>query len=135
MHKLALQLQKEATAGADLEKLEEKAYEAAGDPSIPEIDLGIQVPDEIPVEYRKLMFDLNTGQVSEVIENDHEYLFFKCIEKHPVPMTEAKQVMGWLRLRDARRLLKDSVKTQLNEQYFLPFPAEDQREAGEQTTP
>jgi hypothetical protein len=135
MHKLALRIQKEAAAGVDTDKLEEKVYKLAGDPSVPGTDMGEQVPDQIPVEYRKLMFDLNAGQVSQVSEDDHEYLIFKCTEKHVIPLTEAKRFLGWLRMRDLKESLRDSVKTQFNEQYFPTAGPGGQKEADTEKTP
>jgi len=122
MHEAALAIQKEAAAGGDIEKLQDKAYQIAGDPSVPDTDLGEQVPDQIPVEYRKLIFDLKAGEVSQVTEDDHEYLIFKCAEMHTIPAGDRKKFVGWLRMRDSRQALRDSVKTEYNEQYF-PKPA------------
>jgi hypothetical protein len=126
MHQLALRLQKEAAAGADPDKLQEKAYKIAGNESVPDTDLGTQVPDQIPVEYRKLLFDLKPGQVSELTENDHEYLIFKCTEKEAIPPVEAKSFVRFLRMRDSRRALKDGVKVQFNEEYFGPVSSQEQ---------
>jgi hypothetical protein len=128
MHKAALDLQKEAVAGADPDELEEKAYKIAGSEAVPDTDLGIQVPDQIPIEYRKLLFDLKPGEVSQVIENDHEYLFFKCTEKENIPAAESKSFMGFLRMRDARRTMKDGVQMQFNEDYFGPPGSQEEAE-------
>jgi hypothetical protein len=119
MHQLALTIQKEAAAGWNMERLQAKAYKAANDESVPDIDLGHPVPDEIPVEYRKLVFDLKPGQVSAVTEDDHEYLIFKCTEKKTIPPEERKKFYGWLRMRDARQSLKDMVQVQFDPQYFI----------------
>jgi len=119
MRALALKIQKAAATGEKFDKLEEKAYKVAGSSSVPNTDLGTPVPDEIPSEYRKLIFDLEPGQVSQVTEDDHEYLIFKCDWKRTIPETERKHFMGWLRMRDARAALEKSVSIRLNEQYFL----------------
>ena len=131
MHRLALRIQKEAAAGGDFDKLEEKAYKVAGDSAVPGTDLGQRLPDEVPAEYRKMIFDLNPGQVSEVAEDDHEYLIFKCAEKHIEPPAERKKLCGWLRIRDAREALSNSVKTHFNPQYFPTAPGSNQKQAGE----
>ena len=122
MHQLALKIQKEAAAGGNVDKLEEKAYKAAHDPSVPETDLGEPVPEEAPAEFRKLIFDLQPGQVSAVVENDHEYLIYKCVERHTVPQAERKKLYGWLRMRDSKQALQDTVQTQFNPQYFQVAP-------------
>jgi hypothetical protein len=129
MHSLALTIQKQAAAGWNMEKLQAKAYKAANDESVPDIDLGHPVPDEIPVEYRKLVFDLKPGQVSAVSEDDHEYLIFKCLEKKTIPPDERKKFYGWLRMRDARQALQDMVQVQFNPQYFLAPAKGDQSAA------
>jgi hypothetical protein len=126
MHQLALKIQKEAAAGGSIDKLEEKAYKAAHDPSIPDTDLGEPVAEEVPPEFRKLIFDLQAGQVSAVVENDHEYLIYKCVERHPVPPAERKKLYGWLRMRDSKQALQDMVQTQFNPQYFEVTPVKGQ---------
>jgi len=131
MHEAALAIQKEAAAGGDIEKLQDKAYQIAGDPSVPDTDLGEQMPDQIPLEYRKLIFDLKAGEVSQVTENDHEYLIFKCAERRTVPAADVKKFVGWLRMRDSREALRDSVKTEYNEQYFPKTTAGEKDASGE----
>jgi PPIC-type PPIASE domain len=119
MHRLALTIQKQAAAGWNMERLQAKAYKAANDESVPDIDLGHPVPEEVPVEYRKLVFDLKPGQVSAVAEDEHEYLIFKCLDKQTIPADERKKFYGWLRMRDSRQALKDMVQVQFDQQYFL----------------
>jgi len=128
MHRLALTIQKEAAAGWNMERLQAKAYKAANDDSVPDIDLGHPVPEEIPVAYRKLVFDLKPGQVSAVAEDEHEYLIFKCLDKHTIPQDERKKFYGWLRMRDSRQSLKDMVQIQFDQQYFL-IPAKKDQDA------
>jgi hypothetical protein len=126
MHQLALRIQKEAAAGGNIEKLEERAYKTAHDPSVPEIDLGEPLPEEVPPEFRKLIFDLQPGQVSAVVENDHEYLIYKCAGRHTVPRAEVKRLYGWLRMRDAKQALQDRIQPELNPQYFDVSPSNNQ---------
>jgi hypothetical protein len=126
MHQLALRIQKEAAGGANIEKLEKIAYKAAHDPSVPDIDLGEALPEEVPPEFRKLIFDLQPGQVSAVVENDHEYLIYKCAERHTVPPAEVKKLYGWLRMRDAKQALQDRIQPEFNPQYFEVSPGNNQ---------
>jgi hypothetical protein len=126
MHQLALRIQKEAAAGGNIEKLEERAYKAAHNPSVPEIDLGEPLPEEVPPEFRKLIFDLQPGQVSAVVENDHEYLIYKCAGRHTVPRAEVKRLYGWLRMRDAKQALHDRIQPEFNPQYFDISPGNNQ---------
>src|ERR1039458_5170535 len=55
MHNLALKIQKEAAAGRSVEKLEATAYRVAHNSSVPDVELGTPVPEEIPEEYRKFI--------------------------------------------------------------------------------
>ena len=135
MHEAALAIQKEAAAGGDIDKLQDKAYKIAGDPSVPDTDLGEQVPDQLPIEYRKLIFDLKAGEVSQVSEDDHEYLIFKCAEKHTIPASDLKKFVGWLRMRDSRQALRDSVKTEYNEQYFPKAATGGEKDASGEKAP
>jgi hypothetical protein len=134
MHKLALKVQKEAAAGADPDKLEEKIYKIAGDASVPDTDLGEPVREEVPAEYRELIFKLEPGQVSQVTEDDHEYLIFKCIAKHMIPPSDAKNFLVWLRVKDAMQALKDSIKTEFNEEYFSGAAPAAQNNTGTEKT-
>jgi len=135
MHSVALKIQKEAAAGANVEKLEATAYREAHNSSVPDVELGTPIPEEVPQEYRKLILDLQPGQVSAVTEDSHEYLIFKCVEKHTVPPAERKKLYGWLRMRDSMHALRDMVQTQFNQQYFVASPAAGRKEADTSKTP
>jgi hypothetical protein len=118
MKRLAARLRKEAVAGVDIDTLEERAYKVALDESVPGTDLGIRFDDMVPEEYRKLIFDLKQGQVSEVTEDSHEYLIFKIRTKSILPLAESRHWYGQLIMRDMRKALAASVKVEFNDQYF-----------------
>jgi hypothetical protein len=118
MKNLAARLQKQAAAGVDFDTLEERAYKVALDDSVPSTDLGIRFDDMVPPEYRKLIFDLKAGQVSQVTEDSHEYLIFKARTKSMLPLAESRHWYGQLLMRDMRKELAASVKIEFNEEYF-----------------
>jgi parvulin-like peptidyl-prolyl isomerase len=118
MKRLAVRLQKEAAAGADLDTLEDRAYKAALDDSVPATDLGIRFDDMVPPEYRKTLFALKAGQVSQLSEDSHEYLFFKIRTKDILPLAEARHWYGQLVMRDMRKDLAAAVKVEFNDKYF-----------------
>ena len=127
MHSLALKIQKQAAAGGSVEKLEATAYRVARNSSVPDVELGTPVPEEIPAEYRKFILNLQPGQVSAVAEDDHEYLIFKCVDKHTVPPDGRKKLYGWLRMRDSMQSLRDMVQTEFNQQYFPSSPVSERK--------
>jgi hypothetical protein len=133
MKRLAERMRREAAAGADFDALEERIYKIAGDESVPDTDLGIRYPDQVPLEYRKIIFDLKPGQVSQVTEDSHEYLIFKARKKHVLPLSESTHWYGQLRMRAMRRQLNESVKADFNDLYF-PKTAEN-KPSGAQAKP
>jgi hypothetical protein len=118
MKKVANTLQREAVKGADFDKLEERAYKAALDPGVPGTDLGTRFDDMVPLQYRKLIFALNDGQVSPVTEDENEYLIFKVRKKRMLPLSESRHWYGQLIMREMRRDLAASVKVEYNDQFF-----------------
>jgi len=124
MKKLAIRMQKEAAAGGNFDTLEARIYKIAGDEAVPGTELGIRTPDTVPPQYRKLIFDLQPGQVSQVFEDSHEYLILKCVHRHTMPLAESRHFYGQLRMKAMRTALENDVKTQFNNEYFVKSPAE-----------
>jgi parvulin-like peptidyl-prolyl isomerase len=114
MKKLADRLRKEAAAGADIDKLEERAYEAGLDESVPATDLGQMYDAMVPPEYARLIFDLEEGQVSQVTEDSNEFLIFKVRKKTILPLAEARHWYGQLNMRDMRKSLASDVRVEYN---------------------
>jgi len=121
MKTLAARLQKEASAGADFDRLEERAYKSAFDDSVPSTNLGTRFEDMVSPEYRKLIFDLHEGQVSQLAEDSREYLIFKIRNKHMLPLAESRHWYGQLVMRDMRNALAAGVKVEYDDQYFPPI--------------
>jgi parvulin-like peptidyl-prolyl cis-trans isomerase-like protein len=118
MKKVANTLQQEAVKGADFDNLEARAYKAALDSGVPGTDLGTRFDDMVPLQYRKLIFDLNDGQVSPVTEDENEYLIFKVRKKRMLPLSESRHWYGQLIMREMRRDLAARVKVEYNDQFF-----------------
>jgi hypothetical protein len=114
MKKLAERLRKEAGAGGDIDKLEERAYKAGLDESVPATDLGQMYDEMVPQEYVRLIFDLEEGQVSQMTEDSNEYLIFKVRKKTMLPLAEARHWYGQLNMRDMRKSLASDVKVEYN---------------------
>jgi len=125
MKKLAVRMQKEAAAGGNFDTLEQRIYKIAGDEAVPGTDLGVRTPDTVPPEYRKLIFELQPGQVSEVFEDSHEYLILKCVHRRTMPLSESRHFYGQLRMKTMRKVLEDGVKIQFNDEYFVKPGAAD----------
>ena len=118
MKKLAVRMQKEAAAGGNFAALEDRVYKIAGDEAVPGTELGVRTPD------RKLIFDLQPGQVSPVFEDSHEYLILKCVHRRTMPLAESRHFYGQLRMKAVRKALEDDVTTQFNDEYFVKPRAE-----------
>jgi parvulin-like peptidyl-prolyl isomerase len=120
MKKVAEQLRREAAAGGDFEKLQVRAYKAAkitDDP--PEVDLGDKwTIDNFPAAYVKDVFKLKPGQVSELVHNPSGWHIFKVVSRKTIPLSEAREFTAQLVVGDQANSLRDSIKTDLNEDYF-----------------
>jgi hypothetical protein len=115
----AERIHNEAVAGGDFEKLEEKGYKAAGDPSDPpEVELGKVTRAEIPVAVQSVVFGLRPGQVSKPVAGAEGWFIFKVRSKSVIPLSNARGVIQKIRTREAMDALKNSIHAQLNEAYF-----------------
>jgi parvulin-like peptidyl-prolyl cis-trans isomerase-like protein len=128
MLRVAKSIQREAAAGGDFEKLQEKAYKAAkSEEEPPDVDLGDKwTIDNMPKEYKDLLIHLQPGQVSEPAPHPFGWEIFKLVSKHTVPLKEARQMVQGLTMKDWRDALTATIHTQLNDGYFgPPEPAAD----------
>ena len=121
---VAKRLYKEALAGVSFEKLEERAYKAAGNAEdTPPTNLGKLTRNTIPDQYRDLLFSLKVGQVSEMVPESNGWSIFKVISKTTIPLSEAKPQVQQLKGDAAVAALKDTTKLDLNQTYFgVPEP-------------
>lgn len=115
----AEKIRKEALAGGNFEKLQDRAYKFAQDPDdTPEVKLGKMTPDQVPAEYQKAIFDSPVGQISELEPASNGWHIFKVVSKDTVPLSEAKPIVQKLRMKESQEALKTSIKVQLNSEYF-----------------
>ena len=122
MFQVAKSIQREAAAGGDFDKLQEKAYKAAKtDEEPPDVDLGDKwTIDNMPKDYKDLLIHMKPGQVSEPAPHPFGWEIFKLVSKHTVPLKEARQMVQGLTMKDWRDALTATIHTQLNDDYFGP---------------
>ncbi len=127
----AEKIRKEALAGGSFEKLQARAYKFAQDPDdTPEVNLGKTTQDQIPAQYEKAIFELQVGQISDLLADPNGWHIFKVLSKETVPLSEAKPIVQRLRLRESTAALKASFKAELNEEYFGTPKKEQTKPAG-----
>jgi PPIC-type PPIASE domain len=115
----AERIRREAVAGGDFQKLQEKAFKAAGDPSDPpDVEVGRVTRAEIPVAVQTVVFGLQPGQVSKPVQGSEGRFIFKVRSKSIIPLSNAKGVIQKIRTTEAIDALKNSIHAQLNESYF-----------------
>ncbi len=121
----AQKIYKQALAGASFEKLEERAYKAAGNPEdAPEVQMGKLTRNNIPEAHREMIFSLKVGEISALTPESNGWSIFKVVSKETIPLSAAKQQVQQLRGDDAVAALKSSVKVSLNDAYFgTPEPS------------
>ncbi len=124
MTKLADDLRTRAAAGEDFIKLQKEAFEAAG--------MKIESPTVNLPSIRRTglspahatVFDLKTGEVSQVISDAGGHYIYKVNSKTEVPLEQAKgEIHSRLqneRMRESIEKLNSSFKVETNEAYFGP---------------
>jgi len=127
MAKVAATLRTQAAAGEDFDKLEKDAYEEAGIKSNPPSTLIPKIRRvNLPAAHAKI-FDLNSGEISELISDPSGYYIYKIQAKSVPTLEEMKpEIRATLqnqRMREEVQKIQDSVTTQLNAAYFNPAPA------------
>jgi hypothetical protein len=124
-------IRRQAVAGGDFEKLQEKAFKAAGDSSDPpDVEVGKVTRAEIPVAVHSVVFSLRPGQVSKPVQGAEGWFIFKVRSKSIIPLSNAKGVIQRIRTTEAMNALKNSIHTQLNESYFVKPGADDTKPDG-----
>ncbi len=123
----AEKIRSRAAAGEDFQGLQDEAYKVAGyDPDeSPDVEVGQDTRDQVPEEFRKLVFDLPPGKVSELISAEGYWHLFEVRSKKMMPVARAKAIAVNQRFHDSMEALKATVKLQFNDAYFTP-PAASQ---------
>jgi parvulin-like peptidyl-prolyl isomerase len=122
MLSVAEKIQARAAAGEDFAKLQKEAFEAVGIPSgSPNVSTGKISFTGVPVNHQQV-FDMEPGQVSDVIADSSGYYIYKLVSKQIVPMSqvskEIRKSIAAQRVQDSIALLTKSLKFDLNPLYF-----------------
>lgn len=111
-----------AVAGGDVEKLQQQAYTDLGlKTPPPPTATGTQRRESLPPSQAKV-FDLQPGQVSEVLDEPGGIYIFKLQSKKKLTLAEMtpeiNRELERERMREAAEKLMQSVKPELNQEYF-----------------
>jgi len=128
MKKEADSVRERAAQGEDFGKLEKEAYEMAGlQGTPPKTDIGKLTRAEVPVNHRPAL-DLNVGEVSQIFVEGNGYYIYKVTSKDVKPLPQVhdqiKASLVQQKTQDALQALDQKAKTDLNEAYFAPPPAQ-----------
>ncbi|MGA8212732.1 MAG: peptidylprolyl isomerase [Candidatus Sulfotelmatobacter sp.] len=119
---VAEKIQTRAAAGDDFEQLQKEAFEAAGISSgSPHVSTGKIAAVGLPLNHQKV-FEMEPGQVSELIADPSGYYIYKVVSKQMVPLAqvskEIRKRMASQRVQDAAAALANSIKSELDPMYF-----------------
>lgn len=111
-----------ALAGADFSALQREAYDAAGLSSPPpNVNLGKKTRANLPQDEQRV-FDLQAGQVSEVLPDPQNFYIYKVLSRQMMPLASVhKQIQDTLEFEKAQSALDQqlgSLKAQFNFAYF-----------------
>jgi len=122
MKAVAQKVHGEAAAGGDFQKLQQEAFEAAGIKSqSPNVNLGKLTREGLPTNQQQV-FELQAGQVSELLDDPGGYYIYKVVSKQLVPLDQAKgEIHNFLQQQSFKKQMEGmigSVKPELNQAYF-----------------
>jgi PPIC-type PPIASE domain len=107
-----------AVAGEDFDKLENEAYNFAGNPDdTPDTDMEENTRADI-APFDKEVFALQPGQISEVLSGTEAWHIFKVVTRHMMPQDEVRKRISAKLMRQSMDALNSSVKPQFNDTYF-----------------
>ena len=127
MKKEAADLRARAAAGEDFAKLQEEAYKAAGFKiAPPPTKTEKHRRSSLPAAQASVM-ELNSGEISPVIEDVNGYFIYKVGEKSMLPLDQVRsEISNTLRTQRAKQYMQaaeQSATTTLNDEYFkIPPP-------------
>ena len=127
MKAVAEKIHSDAAGGGDFQKLQQQAFEAAGIKSqSPNVNLGKLTREGLPTNHQKV-FELQAGQVSELLDDPGGYYIYKVASKQMVPLEQAKgEIRNLLQQQTFRQQMEamiGAVKPELNQAYFTgPAP-------------
>ena len=123
---VAEKIQARAVAGEDFRQLQKEAFQTTGISSeSPNVSTGKIAAVALPLNHQKV-FEMEPGQVSEVIADSAGYYIYKVVSKQMLPLVQAskeirKQIASQ-RVRDATASLNKSIKSDLDPMYFGASP-------------
>jgi hypothetical protein len=122
MLELAQKVRARALAGEDFQPLQKEAFEAARIYSAsPNVSMGKIAVTRLPMTQQKV-FEMQPGQVSEVIIDPNGYYIYKMVSKDLVPLSQAskeiRKSIASQRVQDSVNSLTNSLKFDLNPMYF-----------------
>jgi len=122
MNKLAESLHNRAAAGEDFAKLQKEAFDAAGmKVESPTVSLPKVRRTGLPPAHAAV-FELKTGEVSQVINDANGHYIYKVTAKEQLPLDQVKDEIHSVRQnqksRDMLDEINNSYKVETNEAYF-----------------
>ena len=119
----AEKIQAKAAAGGDFVALQKEALDETGVKLSPNVNLGKRLPTTLPASHRRI-FDLQPGQVSELISDPTGFFVYKVLSKQTVPLSEARKQIHSTLQSEGEQASEDSlfssIKKKLNNSYFTP---------------
>lgn len=119
---VAEKIQARAAAGEDFQQLQKEAFEAASIYSgSPKVSTGKIAAVGLPLNHQKV-FDMETGQVSDVIADPSGFYIYKVVSKQMIPLAQAskeiRKSIATERVKDATASLTKSIQPELDPMYF-----------------
>ena len=127
MKKFAEALWARAAAGEDFAKLQDEAVSASGFKGKPPTRLGKVRRTSLPPE-QGAVFDLKSGETSQLITAPNGYLVYKVGEKDTLPLDHVREEISSAlqsqRMQDAMQTIQQSATPELNPKYFADATAD-----------
>jgi hypothetical protein len=129
-----------AAAGGDFQQLQQQAFEAAHlKSSSPNVSLGKLPIGRLPLDHQKV-FELEAGQVSELISDSTGYYVYKVVSKEMTPLSQAKPEIHNLiqaqKMQASTDALLKNISSEMNADYFGALPLTSRpRPAGQTVKP
>jgi hypothetical protein len=127
MKKLAEGLRARAAAGEDFEKLQNESLAASGFKGKPPTRLGKVRRTSLPSDQGEI-FNLKTGETSQLVTTPSGYLVYKAGERDTLPLEKVREeivtALQSQRMQDATQAIQQSTTPELNPKYFADATAD-----------
>jgi hypothetical protein len=133
---VAEKIRARAAAGEDFQQLQKEAFAAANIASgSPNVSTGKIAAVGLPLSHQKV-FEMEPGQVSDVIAESSGYYIYKVVSKQMVPLAQAskeiRKSIASQRVQDVTASLIKAIKPELDPMYFGESPG-SRRHSGSKT--